>query len=420
MSQSAEQHEVSGEQLPRPFQPDTVNLLDYLEVVARHKGAIVGTSMAALVLSAAVSLCLPNLYSSTALILPPQQQNSGALEMIMGQMPGGMSSLAGDLLGKGSPADQFVGILNSNAISDRIIDRFKLMQVYDKKYRIDTYKSLGQKVDIAVGKKDGIISITVEDRDPKRAAEIANAYVEELDNLSARLTMTDAGNDGVFLETRLAKAKGDLARAEEALKQFQTKTKAVDVTEQAKGTIKGVADLEGQLAVEEVKLGGMRRVFTDGSQDIKNQQAVIANLRGQIAKFQGTRGADAIPGMGSVPELGEQYLRLMREFKIQEALVEFLTKQYEVTKLSQAKNTAGIQVIQKARVPDKKAKPKRSVIVLAATFAGFMLALLYAFLREAGARISSGDRERLLRIRQDLLSGRGSGMRKNRGGSQSV
>lgn len=381
--------------------PDTINLLDYLEVIAKNWRMIAKTTGAAAVLSVAISLTLPNIYSATTRILPPQQDSSGLMGMLMGSA-GGMGGVAADLLGKGTSADMYVGILNSEAMSDTIIDRFKLMELYGQKYRVVTYKVLGNNVGIAAGKKDGMISITVEDKDPKLAAAIANAYVDELGKLLVKLNITGAGQNRSFYEERLIKARVDLTKAENALKQFQLKNKALDITGQAQGTIKGIADLEAQLAVEEVKLAGMKRVFTDSSQDVRNQQAVVANIKKQVVKFEGSRSNSAVPGVGSVPELGQQYLRLMREFKIQETLVELLTKQYEMAKLSEAKDTTSMQVVQTARVPDKKSKPKRSLIVLATTFAAGFGAVLYAFICEAGARMPEEDRERWNRIRRLL------------------
>ncbi|MDD2899062.1 MAG: Wzz/FepE/Etk N-terminal domain-containing protein [Desulfuromonadaceae bacterium] len=373
-----------------PEDPDVINLLDYLEVLAKNWRMIFKTTVVAAIISVGYSLCLPNIYSATARFLPPQQDSSGLMGMLMGAA-GGMGGVAADLLGKGTPADMYVGILNSEAISDKIIDRFKLMDLYEQDYRVETYKKLDKNVDIVAGKKDGIISISVEDKDPKLAAAIANAYVEELGKLLSKLNITGAGQNRVYLEERLAKAKGDLVKAEEGLKQFQSKNKALDITEQSKGTIKGVADLEGQLAAEEVKLAGIKRVFTSSSQEVKNQLSVITNIKNQIAKFEGNRSSSSIPGIGSVPELGQQYVRLLREFKIQETIVEMLTKQYEMAKLSEAKDTTAIQVIQTAREPDKKAKPKRSLIVLATTFAAGFGAVIYAFMQEAGARMPEED-----------------------------
>lgn len=309
-----------------------------------------------------------------------------------------MGGVAADLLGKGTPADMYVGMLSSETISDKIIDRFKLMKLYDLQYRVDTYKLLHQKVDFSVGKKDGIISISVEDKNPKLAAKIANAYVEELGVLLVRLNSADAGQNRAYLEERLSKAKVDLENAGDALKQFQSKNKALDISDQAQGTIKGIADLEGLLTSEEVKLSGLKRIFTDSSQEVKNQQSVISNIKTQIAKFEGSRSNSSIPGVASVPELEQKYLRLMREFKIQETIFELLTKQNEMTKLSEAKNISSIQVIQTAHEPDKKTKPQRSLIVIVTTFAAGLGAIFYAFIRESYNRLSPENRERWDRI----------------------
>ncbi|HEY6874642.1 MAG TPA: Wzz/FepE/Etk N-terminal domain-containing protein [Geobacteraceae bacterium] len=398
-----QQHHDQSERLaPSPAGEDTINLLDYLEVIVKRKRLIIRTTLAAFVLSIVVSILLPNVYSSTAKILPPQQDSSGLMGMLMGQAGGGMASLAGDLLGKGSPADMYVGILNSDAVSDAIIDRFHLMQVYKEKYRVDAYKTLDKKVDIIAGKKDGIISITVEDKDPKRAAAMANAYVEELGRLTAQLNMTGAGQNKAFYEERLAKAKVDLARAEDNLKAFQSKNKVVSVTDQAAATIGGIAQIKAQLVAQEVQLAVLKGQFTDSSQEVKSARDSIANLKGQLARLEGNGSGGAIPGVGSVPELGEQYLRLMREFKIQETLVELLTKQDEMAKLTEAKDVAGVQVIQQARVPDKKTKPKRALIVMMTSFFVGFASLLVAFGLEYKEKMLEEDRQHWRRIKSSF------------------
>lgn len=372
---------------------ETINLLDYLEVLAKRKRLVVRSTLAMFVISICGSLLLTKIYSATALVLPPQQDQS-MMGLMMGQMGGGMASLAGDLLGSGTSADLCIGILNSNTVSDDIIDRFNLMKVYNEKCRADAYKTLDRKVDITAGKKDGIISITVEDKDPQLAAGIANAYVDALAKMMINLNATGAVQNKAYLEEQLAKAKANLSSAEEKIKSFQAKNKVVDVTEQAKGAIQGIADLTAQLAAEQVKLAVLQRSLTDSSQEVKNQKAVIGRLKEQIARFEGNGKGGAIPSVGSVPALGEEYLRLMREFKIQETLVELLTKQYEMAKLTEEKNVAGIQVIQRARVPDKKVKPKRSVIVLMATFVGLVGSTMAAFLMEYRERMPIEERQR--------------------------
>lgn len=375
---------------------DSINLLNYLEVIASNWSLIIKVIAAVAIVSLFVSLSIPNRYIATARILPPQQ-DSGIMGVLMGAA-GGMGSVASDLLGKNSPADMYIGILNSDTISDNIIDKFKLMEIYNRKYRLDTYVQLNKNVDIIAGKKDGIISISVEDKDPTRAAAMANEYVEELSKLLVKLNITGANQNQLYLEERLAKAKIELVKAEDLIKAFQSQNKALDFTEQTKGTIKGLADLEAQLALEEVKLSGMRRVFTDTSQEIKNQRSVIHSLNSQIAKFEGTRPGMTIPGIGTAPETGQQYIRLMREFKIQEALVETLTKQNEAAKLAGARDVSSIQLIQSARVPDKKSKPKRTIIVLMSSFLAGIASISYAFLRDAGSRMQEEDRTRIRNI----------------------
>jgi len=343
-------------------------------------------------LSIVISLLLPKIYSSTARIIPPQQ-DQGLMAAMKGQM-GGLAGLAGGMLGSGTTGDLYVGMLKSEAVKDVIIDKFKLMDVYEQDYRLDTYEALDDAAAIEIGRKDGIISITVEDKDPARAAEMANAFVGELEKLSVALNITGAGQNRKFLEQRLVKAKLDLARAEDNLKAYQAKNKALDITEQAKVTIGGVAQLRAQLAVQEVQLASLRSYLTDENDEIKTVKASIANLKAQIASLESTSKGSSIPSVGSVPALGQEYLRLMRELKIQETIIEFVTKQYEMAKFNEAKDVSGVQVLQKATVPDKKTKPKRTLLVLGITFATFMFAVFLAFVLENVKWMSHEDRER--------------------------
>jgi uncharacterized protein involved in exopolysaccharide biosynthesis len=388
------------------YQP--LSLLDALQIVARRSRMISRATLAAAVLSVIISLLLPNIYTAKTMILPAQE-DKGLASAMMAQL-GGLASLAGASVGGATTADLYVSMLKCEAIKDPIIDRFKLMDVYENKYRMDTYKALDKKAVIAAGKKDGIITITVDDKDPKRAAEMANAYVEELGKLAVRLNVTGAGKNRVFLEERLAQAKGDLAKAEENLKVFQAKNKAVQMTAQAEATIKGVAEMRARLAAQEVQLATYRRQLTESSQEVKNLGTSVANLKAQVAKLEGVGGNSSIPSVGSVPAIGQEYVRIMREFKIQESLVELLTKQYEMARLSESKDISPLQVIQKARVPERKSKPKRSVFVLVATMAVFFSSVFMTFVLESFARMPDEDRARwkgLLPMPAFLDRGRG-------------
>ena len=377
--------------------PPSVSLVDYLLVIARHKKMILLTTVGAAILTAVITLFMPNIYTATTLILATDD-DKGGMSAMMAQL-GGLAGIAGGSLGGPTKTDLYVSMLKSETIRDPIIDRFKLLDVYKAKFRVDAYKALDNKALVTAGKKDGIISISVSDKDPKRAAEMANAYVEELGKLAAGLSMSGAGKNRLFLEERLATAKADLGRAGDELKNFQARNKMVNVTEQAKASIEGVAQLRGQLAVQEVQLAAMLRQFTDSSQEVKRARVTVGNLKAQIARLEGSGDNSSIPSVGSVPQLGQDYLRLMREFKIQETMVELLTKQYEMARLSESKDISPFQVLQKAKVPERKSKPARSMMVIMATFAAFFFSLLLAFVRENFARMPEENLERWKSLR---------------------
>jgi len=373
--------------------PPSVSLVDYLLVIVRHKKLIMFTTMGVAVLTALMTLLMPNIYTATALIVATED-DKGSMNAMMSQL-GGLAGIAGGgALGGPTKAEMYVSMLKSETIKDSIIDRFKLLDVYKTKYRSDVYKTLNGSAKIGAGKKDGIITIAVSDKNPKRAAELANGIVDEFGKFAAGLSMNGAGKNRLFLEERLAIAKAELARAGDDLKAFQARNKMVNVTDQVKASIEGVAQLRGQLAAQEVQLAGMLRQFTDSSQEVKRAKVAVDNLRAQIARLEGSGGNSSIPSVGSVPQLGQDYLRLMREFKIQETMVELLTKQYEMARLSESKDLSPFQIIQKAKVPERKSKPARAKLVIMATFSSFFCSMLLAFVIEIFSRMPEEERKR--------------------------
>lgn len=385
---------------PQPGSAEEINLLDLLLILAKNWKMIVGVPFLVSVITAIITLFMPNIYTAKAMILPGDDNSGGMMSAMMAQM-GGLAGLAGGL-GGATKADLYATMLKSETLKDSLIDRFKLMELYKAEYRASAYAVMDGNVGVSIGKKDGVITIAVSDNDPKLAAAIANAHVEELGKLAAKLNMSGAGMNRAFLEERLAKANADLAAAEDALKSFQTKNKAVAVTDQAKATLEGVAQLRAQLITQEVQMATLRQQFTDESRELKSIKATIANLRGQIAQLEGSNSAGSMPGVGAMPQLGQEYLRLMREFKIQETLVELLTKQYEMTKLNESKDVVPFQVLQPAKVPELKSKPKRSLIVIMAAFASGFLMVIVAFVREFSANINDEDRKRWQELKKTL------------------
>jgi len=385
-----------------PSADDEINLLDLLLVLIRQKKLILGIGAATFVLTCIVTLLIPNKYIATSRILPPQQDRNG-----LGAMLGGMSDLASlaGLSVAGNSGDLYVGMLQSRTVADAIIDRFELMTVYDEKYRLRTYDELRKKAAISLGKKDGIITISVEDKDPQRAAAMANAFVEEIKRLNVKLNLGSSGRERAFLEERLAVVKDDLRRAEEALKTFQEKNKAIRIDDQASALIEAISRLKGELASKEVEVGVLLTYQTEQNSQVKAAREAIGQLKAQIRRLEqspeGQQVADDIfIATSEVPELGVQYARLLRGFKVQETLFELLSKQHELAKLSEAKSTSTIQVIDEAVAPDRKSKPKRALIVILATLAAGFAGILLAFVREYAGRMSEGDRVRWAEIKE--------------------
>jgi uncharacterized protein involved in exopolysaccharide biosynthesis len=374
---------------------DEINLLEYLLVIVKHKKMILMTCVVTFVPACGLTLLMSNKYTATARILPPQGEKGG-LGSTLGGM-GGLASLAGVSVGRNAGA-LYVAMLESRTVADAIIERFDLMERYKWKYKTSAYKILKKRVNIALGKKDGVITLGFTDKDPELAAEMANAYVEELQRINVRINLNSAGRQRKFLENRLVLVKEGLIQAEEKLKLFQEKNKAIRIDDQAKAIIEAISRLKGELASKEVELGVLLSFQTEQSPQIMGLREGIAQVKDQIHRLERSSAGKKLSGdifitTADVPEMGVQYARLLRDFKIQETVFELLTRQYEVAKIEEAKNTSTIQVLDPAVVPDRKSKPRRSKIVILMTlFFGF-LAVLFAFVREKLGRMNDEDRQ---------------------------
>ena len=371
--------------------PTFLSLLDYLKVIIKHRKMIAIIVFVVTAATAGYSLTLPNIYTAKAKILPPQQQ-AGLLSSAM--MQGALAAMGGgDILGESKTAKLYMEMFKIESLRDPIINRFKLQEVYEKKYREDVYKAMNKTVTVIAG-KEGIITISVDDKDPRRAADIANAMVDELKKLTTSLSMTGAVNSKGFLEVRIAEAKADLASAETNLKAFQSKYKTLDTSQQASLSASASAQLAAQLTGQEIQLGILRRTYADSSQEVKALNRSIAVLKDKIGRIQSGAGTDALPGFEQMPERGQEYLHLMRKFKSSEAVYEMLAKQYEVAKLNAENDVSSIQVIQKALVPERKSKPSRLKLVTIALYLSLLGSCALAFLVEALGNMPVADKAR--------------------------
>ncbi len=385
-------------------EPYESHLLDLLIILTRRKRIILSTTLAAAVLAVIVSALMPNRYTSTANILPPQQSQSLAASMI-GQLGslGPMAAMAQKDLGLKNPGDLYVGMLRSRTAEDRLIRRFDLLRVYRVKTMSDARHDLEDASSIALG-KEGFISISVEDKDRDRAPQIANAYVDELRQLTQDLSVTEAGQRRIFFERQLELAKNNLADAEQALKQTEQKTGLIQLDGQAKAIIESVVKLRATIAAQEVALHARRLSSTEENPDVQLGEQQLSAMRTQLALMEKQSGdagkfqvsAGNVP-VGNVPEAGLQYVRRLRDVKYAETIFELLAKQYEAAKLDEAKTAAVIQVLDPAIAPDRKSSPRRSLIVLGTMGFGFLAAVAYVVAAAAFAemRQAPGTERRL-------------------------
>jgi uncharacterized protein involved in exopolysaccharide biosynthesis len=372
-------------------QDDEINLLDYLIVLLKRKRLILGITFGAAIITAIISLIMPSIYRAETRILPPQQGSSSLAIGMLSQI-GGIPDIASSALGLKTPGELYVGMLKSRTAADRIIDRFNLMELYKADYREDARKQLIEDVLNATGdKKSGIITISVEDKDPQRAADMANAFVEELRNLTKGLAVTEAAQRRLFFEEQLKDTKMALVKAEEGMRGFQERTGALQIDEQTKAVIEGIANLRAQIAAKEVQLKVMKTYATPQNPDLQKVEDELRGLKVELNKLEarGGNGHDPLMPTGRMPSVGTEYLRKMRDLKFNETLYELLAKQYELAKLDEARDAAIIQVVDKAIPPDKRAKPKRTLMVIIATFTGFFLAVFAAFFMEYKERASN-------------------------------
>jgi tyrosine-protein kinase Etk/Wzc len=366
---------------PESESESEISLLDVVALLLRHKRMIGGVAAIATVLAIVGVLLLPPSYVAEATILPPQQQQSSLAAMAAGAM-GGLAGSMGSQLGLKNPADLYIGILKSRTISDGIINRFHLKDVYHAQLQSESRKTLGSKASFASG-KDSLITISVKDRDPKRAADIANAYIDELHDQNSRLALTDASQRRLFFEQQLVKEKDALANAEVALKATEQSTGLLAPGGQAEVLIRSGAQFRAEIASREVQLQAMRAFATDENPQVQTLKREISALQGQLSQVEanGSGSKFEVSG-GRMPQASLEYIRKLRDVKYHETLFELLSRQYEAARIDEAKQAPVIQIVDRAVVPDKQTRPSRGLVVLGAMFAGFAMASVAAFLVE--------------------------------------
>ena len=372
---------------------DEISLLDLLQVVADNLRLLVLGPLAAGLLALGYTFTMAPTFTATTKFMPPQQQQSGAASLLAGL--GALGGLAGAAGGIKSPADQYIAFLKSRSVQDALIERFKLTERYESKFKEDARNTLGANVLTASG-KDGIITIDASDKDPAFAAELANAHIEELGKLMNRLAITEAQQRRVFFEKQLTNAKDNLVKSEQALKVSGVSSSALKASPVA--AVEGLAKLKATITAQEIKLASMRGYLTESAPDFKQAQTELFAMRSQMDRAEkaeppSTSGSDS------------DYISKFRDFIYNETLFELFAKQYEMARVDESREGPLIQVVDTALPPERKAKPKKALIATMTTLATGFALLLFIFVRQAlrGAAQSPESAEKLGRLRQALV-----------------
>lgn len=348
-----------------------VNLIDLAVPIARRWKLIVVGSLLCGTLALGITYVIEPTFTAKTTLLPPQQAQSSAAAAALASL-GPLAGIAANGTLRTS-ADQYVSMLQSVGVSDRIVESFKLMDVYRGKFKVDARKALLDHVKMSVGKKDGLLTIEVEDTDPKRAADIANAYVEELRRMIGLFAVTEAQQRRVFFEEQMKSARDRLATAQKALQASGFNQGALKTEPRA--TADNYARLRAEITSGEVRLQSLRASLLDGAPEIQAQQATLNALRAELSRVERSDGSGG----------GPDFIGRYREFKYQETLFDLFARQFELARVDESREGALIQVIDRATPPERRTRPKRAVTAMLST-AGAAIALAALVLLRHGLR----------------------------------
>ena len=398
------------------------NWVAHATLLWQHRRLLALVTAVALLVGLGIAFAIPKRYESVTRIMPPDQQGSGALMLAAltsraGGL-GGLGSLAGGLFGGHTTTALFVDLLHSGTVSGHLIEHFHLQEIYRNRYRTDTAKHLARITTIVDDKKSGVITISVQDTDPERARDLAQGYLDELNNLVTQTSTSSAHQERTFIERRLHSVEADLERAQLELSEFSSKNSTIDITAQTRAMVDAGARVQAEVLVEQSGLDAMRQIYGDGNVRVRETEARIATLQHELEKMSGTSaplpsgaaiGTDTAedrgelyPPLRQLPRLAVPYADLYRRVKVQETVFELLTQQYEMSRIEEAKDVPVVSVIDPPGVPEKKSFPPRLLVALSLTAACFAFTSAWILMRDRWAQISAADPRKLLL--HDMLS----------------
>jgi len=372
---------------------DEISLLDLLHTIAENIKLLVVAPLVIGVLALGYSsFFITPTFTANTQFLPPQQQQGMAASVLAG-----LGGLAGAAAGLRSPADQYIAFLESRVIADRLIERFNLKAYYKAENMSQARTAIASSTRISSG-KDGLIRIEVSHEDPATAAQLANAYVEELRELLSHLAVTEAQQRRVFFEKHLQQTQAALVKAEQALQ--ATGVTAATLRTQPAATVEALARLQAQVAAQEVRVASMRGYLTENAPEFRQALTELSALRAQMRRLEGP----AQQTLGNENNAASEYIARVREFRYQETLLDLFVRQYEAARVDESREGAIIQVLDLAVPPDHKSSPKRALIAIVATLASGFALLLFVFIRQAvrNASTDPASANKLAAIRRGL------------------
>lgn len=353
-------------------------MIEILKTLIENRKKLFFTPIFFGVLGLAFSYLIPVTYKANVKILPPQQSQSTA-SAIMSQL-GGLAGGASSALGLRNPNDMYVAMLKSRSIADELIKRFDLKNHYELEFQDQIRKRLETRSSISAG-KDSLISIDVEDTNPKIAAALANAYVEELTSVTGRLAITDASQRRIFYEKQLKTIKDQLASLEHSLAKNLDANGILSIDTQSKAILETSARLRASISAKEIQLKSMQANLTPSNSLIKRVSQELVAMQSELSKLENGK-KDVLNSESSTSELNNQNIQKLRDIKHNQMLYDILVKQYEIARLDEAKEAPIIQILDQAIEPERKNKPQRLLIALTASFIGFLLILFFIFSSE--------------------------------------
>jgi capsule polysaccharide export protein KpsE/RkpR len=401
-------------ELVTPEQADRTgeNSVEKMRVLWENRAALYRWALIGLVASTIFAFLIPVRYTSTTRLMPPDKAGQGLASMVAAAVgkSGDLSSVGTELLGVKTSGDLFVGVLKSETVQNALVNRFDLRKLYGEKRYEDARKKLEDRTDVTTERKSGIITVKVSDRSPQRAAQMGQEYVEQLNRVVISLDTGSAHRERVFLENRLKEVQQDLESAEKDFSQFASKNAALDVKEQGRAMIGAAGELEGELIAAETELEGLRQIYTSNNVRVRSLEARIAEYKRQLQKMGGQSGSppagtpesasgqngDLVPTIRQLPILGVTWSDLYRRTKVEEAVFETLTKQYEMARVEEAREVPTVKVLDVAAVPERKSFPPRLLFMIGGTLLSLALASVWIIGSARWAQIDSGDPRKVL------------------------